>query len=103
MELEVSVGTGMENADAEHHILKVFEFLLPSSVLGFPGSFPGGKESACNAGDLGSISGSGRSHGEGNGYPLQYSGLENSMDRGTKSRAWLQFTGSQRVEHDCID
>ena len=39
-----------------------------------------GKESACNAGDLGSIPGLGRSPGEGNGYPLQYSGLENPMD-----------------------
>ena len=45
--------------------------------------FPNGSEvkvSACNAGDLGSISGLGRSPGEGKGYPLQYSGLENSMD-----------------------
>ena len=45
--------------------------------------FPGGsngKESACNAGDTGSIPGLGKSSGEGNGYPLQYSGLENSMD-----------------------
>ena len=41
-----------------------------------------GKESTCNAGDLGSIPGSGRSPGEGNGSPLQYSCLENSMDRG---------------------
>ena len=39
-----------------------------------------GKESAGNAGDLGSIPGLGRSPGEGKGYPLQYSGLENSMD-----------------------
>ena len=39
-----------------------------------------GKESACNAGDLGSISGLGRSPGEGKGYLLQYSGLENSME-----------------------
>ena len=39
-----------------------------------------GKESACNAGDLGLIPGLGRSAGEGKGYPLQYSGLENSMD-----------------------
>ena len=39
-----------------------------------------GKESTCNMGDLGSISGLGRSPGEGKGYPLQYSGLENSMD-----------------------
>ena len=41
-----------------------------------------GKESACNAGDLGSIPGRGRSPGEGNGNPLQYSCLENPMDRG---------------------
>ena len=39
-----------------------------------------GKESACNVGDLDSIPGLGRSPGEGKGYPLQYSGLENSMD-----------------------
>ena len=48
--------------------------------------FPGGsdsKESACNAGDLGSIPESERSPEEGNGNPLQYSCLENSMDRGT--------------------
>ena len=48
-------------------------------------TFPGGsdcKESACNAGDLSSISGLGRSAGEGNGNPLRYSGLENPMDRG---------------------
>ena len=38
------------------------------------------KESACNAGDLSSIPGLGRSPGEGKGHPLQYSGLENSMD-----------------------
>ena len=49
------------------------------------GGFPGGsdgKESACNAGDPGSIPGSGRFPGEGNGNPLQYSCLEISMDRG---------------------
>ena len=39
-----------------------------------------GKESACNEGDVGSIPGLGRFRGEGNSYPLQYSGLENSMD-----------------------
>ena len=47
--------------------------------------FPGGldsKKSACNVGDMGLIPGLGRSPGEGNDYPLQYSGLENSMDRG---------------------
>ena len=47
---------------------------------GFPGGSDG-KQSACNAGDLGSVPGSGRSPGEGNGYPLQYSCLENPMDR----------------------
>ena len=50
----------------------VFNFLFPDSSVG--------KESACSAGDLGLIPGLGRSLGEGNGYPLQYSGLENSMD-----------------------
>ena len=45
----------------------------------FPGS-PAGKESTYNVGDSGSIPGSGRSPREGIGYPLQYSGLENSMD-----------------------
>ena len=49
--------------------------------LGFAGGSDS-KESAYNAGDLGSIPGSGRSPGEGNGYPLQYSCLENPMDRG---------------------
>ena len=63
--------------------------------------FPGGSEdkaSACNAGDLGSIPGLGRSPGEGNGKPLQYSCLENPMDRG----AWwaIVHQGSQRVGHD---
>ena len=50
---------------------------MPTS--GFPGG-SAGKESASNAGDLGSIPGLGRSPGEVKGYPLQYSGLENSMD-----------------------
>ena len=49
---------------------------------GLPGGSDG-KKSACNVGDLGSIPGSGRSPGEGNGNPLQYSCLENPMDRGT--------------------
>ena len=60
-------------------------------MLGFPDSSVG-KESTCNAGDPGLISGLGRSPGEGIGYPLQYSGLENSMDcivHGvTKSQTW---------------
>ena len=62
--------------------------------------FPGGsdgKESACNAGDLGSIPGLGTSPGEGNGNPLQYSCLENPMDGGAW---WATVHGSQRVGHD---
>jgi len=64
--------------------------------LYLPPGFPcglAGKESACSAGDLGLIPGSGRSPGEGKGYSLQYSGLENSMDciiHGVaKSQTWL--------------
>ena len=59
--------------------------------LGFPcGS--AGKESACNVEDLGSIPGLGRSPGEGKGYPLQYSGLENSMDYGPWGHKELDTT-----------
>ena len=49
--------------------------------MGFPGGSEG-KESTCNAGDLFSVPGLGRSPGEGYGYPLQFSCLENPMDRG---------------------
>ena len=58
---------------------------LPSGPFRTPQGFPRGsegKESACNAGDLDSIPGSGRSPGEENGNQLQYSCLENPMDRG---------------------
>ena len=62
--------------------------------VGFPCGSPG-KESACNAGDLGLIPGLGRSPGEGKGNPLHYSGLENCMDwtvHGiTKSRTQLRY------------
>ena len=58
----------------------VFECWLPR-LMGFPGGSDG-KEPACNAGDLSSIPGLGRPPGEGSGYPLLYSWLENSMDRG---------------------
>ena len=64
---------------------------------GFPGGSDG-KESAFSAGDLGSVPGLGRSPGEGNGNPLQYSCLENSMDRGAGNG--LQSMGSERVRHD---
>ena len=60
-------------------------FLFSLAFIPYPGcSFPGGsdgKESACNTGDAGLIPGPGRPLGEGNSYPLQYSCLENPMDR----------------------
>ena len=58
---------------------RVCKITSVSYLGGFPDSSVG-KESACNARDLGSIPGLGRSPGEGRGYLLQYSGLENSMD-----------------------
>ena len=64
--------------------------------LGFPDGSDG-KESACNAGDWGSIPGLGRTPSEGNGYPLQYSCLENSMGRGCW---WATVDGLQRVGHN---
>ena len=58
---------------------QLFTLMVSSAQKGFPcGS--AGKESAYNVGDVGSIPGLGRSPGEGKGYPLQDSGLENSMD-----------------------
>ena len=59
----------------------------------------GNKESACNEGNLGSISGWERSPGEGNGYPLQYSCLKNSMDRG----AWQATVHGVTKELDMIE
>ena len=85
--------------------------------MGFPGGTDS-KESACSVEDMGSIPGSGRSPGEGNGCPLQYSCLENSMDRGAWqttvhgvakkldtterhfSQIRIQFTGSWDLNED---
>ena len=73
--------------------------------LGFPGG-SAGKESACNTGDPGSIPGLGRSPGDGNGYPLQYSYLENSMDRGAwwatilgVAKSWTRLNVLNVTEH----
>ena len=69
---------------------------MTNENLGFPGDSDG-KESAFNAGDLGSIPGLGRSPGGEYGNPFQYSCLENPMDR----EAWQAIViGSQRVRHD---
>ena len=64
--------------------------------MGFPGGSEG-KASACNAGDPGLIPGSGRSSGEGNGNPLQYSCLENPMDRGAW---WPTVHRVAKSQHD---
>ena len=69
---------------------------MTTLTLGFPGGAEV-KASACNVGDLCSIPESGRSPGEGNGNPLQYSCLENPMDGGA---CWATVHGSQRVGHD---
>ena len=66
--------------------------------MGFPAASDG-KESACNAGDRGYIPGLGRSPGEGNGNPLQYSCLKNPRDRG----AWQATAhGVSSVGHDLV-
>ena len=70
------------------HVLLIF--------IAFP-SGSDGKESACNAGDLGPIPGSGRPPGEGNGNPLQYSCLENLM-LVTEESGRLQSMGSQELD-----
>ena len=76
-------------------VLVSIEFKL-NQVKGFPGGAEV-KVSACNVGDLGSIPGLGRSPGEGNGNPLQYSCLENPTDGGAW---WATVHGSQSVGHD---
>ena len=71
-----------------------------STISTLRGGFPDGsdhKESACNARELGLIPGLRRSTGEENGYPLQYSCLENSMDRGTW---WATDHGVAESRHD---
>ena len=77
--------------------------------LGFPDSSVG-KESSCNAGDRDAIPGSGRSPGKGIGYPLQYSGLENSMDcivygiakSWTRLRNFYFQPGHSHQPHSCL-
>ena len=85
------------NGDSEARnlitLLGKIVFFIPVGSFGFPGSSDG-KASACNAGNPGSIPGLGRSPGEGKGYPLQCSGLENSID--------CIVHEVQRVGHDWV-
>ena len=88
------------NTGMDYHSL--LQGIVPTQGLnpGLPHFFPGDSEvkaSAWHTGDQGSIPGSGRSPGEGNGTPLQYSCLENPMEGGA---CRLQSMGSQRVQHD---
>ena len=73
------------------------KILVLATMWGSPGA-SAGKESTFNEGDLGLIPGLGRSPGEGNGYPVQYSCLENPMDRG----AWLAIV-HEVTESDTIE
>ena len=81
---------GMLQSHLPHSTAQKLRASTPTT-MGFPDSSVG-KESACNVGDLGLIPRLERSPGEGKGYPLQYSGLENSMDS--------IVHGSQTVGHD---
>ena len=107
------MGLGYQLLDFSLHLYVSLHVVSPTQrpqgteltwLLGLPS-----KESACNAGDLRSIPGSGRSPGEGNGNPLQYSGLESSTDRGAwqvtvhgVAESWTQlndqyFQGSEAM------
>ena len=74
--------------------MELFQYFITNKYEGFPGDSDG-KESAYNVGDLGLIPASGRSSGEGNGNPLQYSCLENPMDGGAWRTRVHEVTKSQ--------
>ena len=82
---KVVLVSAVQQSDSDYTFIYVLSHTLfyydlsQDTYWGFPDS-SAGKESACSAGDLGSIPGLGRSPGEGKGYSLQYSGLKNSVD-----------------------
>ena len=86
---------GLQSQARAPSLLKIPTIKLHSRASWVGGSIS--KQLACNMGYPGSIPGSGRSPGEGNDNPLQYSCLENPMDRGAGR---LQSIGSHRVRHD---
>ena len=81
---------------------RIYIYVCVCVYMGFPGS-SAGKESTCNEGDLGLIPGLGRSPGGEHGNPLQYSGLENPMERGASWAPWgrkeLDMTEQLKTEH----
>ena len=79
--LQIHSNTLQQENLITYHLLMHPHFCRGKDQKGFPGGSDG-KESTCNAGDLGLIPGLGRSPGGGQGSPLQYSCLENPMDRG---------------------
>ena len=83
----------------DRHIFNSQNYVQP--VMCFPGSSDD-KESVCDAGDLSSIPGCGRFPGEGNGKPLQYSCLENSMDREARQAAVHEVAHSQTQLSDYV-
>ena len=94
--LEMHLSLGLRCASQSLQVTSVHNGYLLKYALGFPGGSDG-KESACSAGDPRLISGSGRSSGEGNGYPLQCSCLRIP---GTEDPGGLQSMGSQTVRGD---
>ena len=100
MEVSVLQVVGAEsNVQQREHIWIFCDRHCTFSHEGLPfGS--DGRESSCNTGDPGLIPGLGRSPGEGNGYPLQYLCLENSMDRGAQQATVHGVTKSQTRRND---
>ena len=85
-----------KNTSAVFFLNIMYDLGIYTVRYGLPGGSDS-KESLCKVGDLSSVSGSGRSPGEENGYSLQYSYLENSKDRGAW---WATLHGLPRVRHD---
>ena len=91
------VRVGLCTGEIQPRVTEDLDFSFGLTLYGgFPSS-SNGKETACNAGDLGSIPGSGRSPGEGRGNPLQDSCLENPMDR---EAWWAIIHGVAKSKHD---
>ena len=93
MQVFNNLGSRRNNNNTKSSKVCIAHYAFIYIILGFPGGSDG-KESTCNVGDLGSILGLGRLHGEGKGYPLQYSGRENSMKYRVHvvAKSWTQLS-----------